>query len=223
MKTELSNSERWLDEMVVASGISLRLWRLYAQAWLVCLIFPLLALWQLHLALVQLILVSIGLLIFVTSYTWAIWSHPVRSVGRRTAHFGHDLYLLLLVGLTALVVWLSIAYDTAFLWLFVGVSAIAGVTFPLRSAFAAVIVLTLLTLFVSVGLSGGIAAADWLHILPLVLLVRGLGLDMIGIARLSSALRKSMQRGENWLVWRSQKSDYASLAICTTYSAIPSR
>jgi hypothetical protein len=38
--------------------------------------------------------------------------------------------------------------------------------------------------------SGGIAASDWLHILPLVLLVRGLGLDMIGIARLSSALRE---------------------------------
>ena len=33
-------------------------------------------------------------------------------------------------------------------------------------------------------------AADWLHILPLVLLVRGLGLDMIGVARLSSALRE---------------------------------
>jgi two-component system sensor histidine kinase DesK len=49
-------------------------------------------------------------------------------------------------------------------------------------------VLTLLTLFASVGISGSIAAADWLHILPLILLVRGLGLDMIGIARLSSAL-----------------------------------
>jgi two-component system sensor histidine kinase DesK len=59
-----------------------------------------------------------------------------------------------------------------------------------RSAFAAVIVLTLLTLFISVGISGGIAVSDWLHILPLVLLVRGLGLDMIGIVRLSSALRE---------------------------------
>jgi two-component system, NarL family, sensor histidine kinase DesK len=182
------SSEHWLDEMVVASGISLRLWRLYAQAWLVCLVFPLLALLQLRLALAQLVLVLIGLLIFVTSYTWVMWAHPVRSVGRRAAQFRH--YLLLLGGLTALVLWLSITYDSAFLWLFVGVSAIAGVTFPSRSGFAAVMVLTLLTLFVSVGISGSIPAADWLHILPLVLLVRGLGLDMIGIARLSSALRE---------------------------------
>jgi two-component system, NarL family, sensor histidine kinase DesK len=54
----------------------------------------------------------------------------------------------------------------------------------------AVMGLTLLTLFVSVGVSGSIAASDWLHILPLVLLVRGLGLDMIGLVRLASALRE---------------------------------
>jgi hypothetical protein len=35
-QAEPNNGERRLDEMVVASGISLRLWRLYAQAWLVC-------------------------------------------------------------------------------------------------------------------------------------------------------------------------------------------
>jgi two-component system sensor histidine kinase DesK len=50
--------------------------------------------------------------------------------------------------------------------------------------------LTLLTLFVSVGIDGGIATSDWLHILPLVLLVRGLGLDMIGLVRLAGALRE---------------------------------
>jgi two-component system sensor histidine kinase DesK len=180
------NGKYWLDEMVVTSGISLRLWRLYAQAWLVCLVFPVLALFQLQLALAQLVLVLLGLLIFVASYTWVMWSHPVHSVGRRAAQFQH--YLLLLIGLTVLVLWLSITYDSAFLWLFVGVSAIAGVTLPPLSSFVAVMVLTLLTLFVSLSISGSVMAADWLHILPLVLLVRGLGLDMIGIARLSSAL-----------------------------------
>jgi two-component system sensor histidine kinase DesK len=57
--------------------------------------------------------------------------------------------------------------------------------------------LTLLTLGSAVGLAGGLSAADWLHILPLVLLVRGLGLDMAGLARLSSALRElQAARGE---------------------------
>jgi two-component system sensor histidine kinase DesK len=174
--------------MVVASGISLRLWRLYAQAWLICLLFPILALIQLRPPPAQLVVALAGLVLFVICYTWVMWAHPLRSVVWRPAHIRQ--YLLLLAGLTALVLWLSVAYDRAFLWLFVGVSAIAGVTLPLRSAFVAVVVLTLLTLFVSIGISGNIAVSDWLHILPLVLLVRGLGLDMIGIARLSSALRE---------------------------------
>src|SRR5215211_5432563 len=96
----------------------------------------------------------------------------------------------MLAGLTALVLWLSVAYDRAFLWLFVGVSAIAGVVLPATGAFVAVMALTLLTAGASVVLSGAVAVPDWLHILPLVLLVRGLGLDMVGIARLSSALRE---------------------------------
>jgi two-component system sensor histidine kinase DesK len=50
--------------------------------------------------------------------------------------------------------------------------------------------LTLLTLGLGVGISGGIARTDWLRILPLVLLVRGLGLDMAGVARLAVALRE---------------------------------
>lgn len=140
----------------------LRLWRLYGQFWLICLVFPLLALVQLGLTLAQFVLVLIGLLIFVASYTWVMWTHPVRSVSRRTGRIWRSA--LLFVGLTVLVLWLSITYDSAFLWLFVGASAIAGVTFSPRSAFAVVIVLTLLTLSVSLGLSGGITA-DWLHIL----------------------------------------------------------
>jgi two-component system sensor histidine kinase DesK len=96
-----------------------------------------------------------------------------------------------------LVLLLSVVYGSAFLWLFVGVSAIAGVMLPFWTAFWVVMVLTLLTLFASVVLSGGIAAADWLHIIPLVLLVRGLGLDMVGLARLASALREvHAARGE---------------------------
>jgi two-component system sensor histidine kinase DesK len=95
-----------------------------------------------------------------------------------------------LAGLTALVLYLGLAYGSAFLWLFVGVGAVFGTVLPAYSAFAAVVALTLLTLAVGVGVSGGIARTDWLHILPLVLLVRGLGLDMIGIARLADALRE---------------------------------
>jgi two-component system, NarL family, sensor histidine kinase DesK len=177
-------SER--QEMVVSSGISVRIWRLYAYFWLVCLVFPVLALAQTHVPPMRLLVALAGLLIFVTSYVWVMWPHPLSSAGR--ARVGSRVALLLSAILIVLVLFLSLAYGSAFLWLFVGVGAVAGIALPARSAFVVVMLLTLLTLFTSVGLSGGIARADWLHIIPLILLVRGLGLDIVGLARLAKAL-----------------------------------
>jgi two-component system sensor histidine kinase DesK len=174
------------DAIIMSSGISLRLWRLYAYFWLVCLLFPILALAQMHPTPAQWFVALAGLLIFVTSYVWVMRPHPLSSVGRARAQ--SRTARLLFAILTALVLFLSLAYGSALLWLFVGVSAVAGVTLPSRSAFWVVMILTLLTLFASVAVSGGIAQTDWLHIIPLVLLVRGLGLDIAGLARLASAL-----------------------------------
>ena len=188
-------SLRGLPEVVVSSGISIRLWRLYAQTWLVCLLFPIIFLIQTPLTPVRLLIALAGLVIFAITYTWFMWPHPLNYKTRLRSGFRTSL--LGLAGLTALVLYLSLAYGSAFLWLFVGVSAVVGIALPAYIAFAAVVVLTLLTLAVSVGISGGIARTDWLHILPLVLLVRGLGLDMIGIARLADALRElHAARGE---------------------------
>jgi two-component system, NarL family, sensor histidine kinase DesK len=184
-----------LQDMVVASGISLRLWRLYAQAWLVCMLFPILSLAQLDLPLVRLLPAGAGMAIFVACYTWAMWSHPVRAHARERRP-SRTTYVLL-TSLVALAIALSLAYGSAFLWLLVGVSAVAGVLLPARSAFLAVMVLTLLTLGSSVAIAGSLGVANWLHIIPLVLLVRGLGLDMVGLARLASALREvHAARGE---------------------------
>ena len=181
--------------MVVASGISLHLWRLYAQAWLVCLLFPILTLIQQRPPVVPLLLAVAGLVIFVTCYTAIMWSHPLRAEAHRRWSRGFALALLL--GLVALVLVLSLAYGSSFLWLLVGVSAMAGVLLSPRGAFLAVMLLTLLTLACAVSMAGGLNAADWLHIVPLVLLVRGLGLDMAGLARLASALREvHAARGE---------------------------
>jgi two-component system sensor histidine kinase DesK len=182
-------------ELVVVSGISLRLWRLYAQAWLVCLLFPILTLIQRRPAVFPLLLAVAGLVIFVACYTVVMWSHPLHPEARRRWSFRPALGLLL--SLVALVLVLSLAYGGTFLWLLVGVSAMAGVLLSPRSAFLAVMVLTLLTLGSSVAIGGGIGAVDWLHIIPLVLLVRGLGLDLAGLARLASALREvHAARGE---------------------------
>ena len=60
----------------------------------------------------------------------------------------------------------------------------------MRSAFAVIVLFTLLPLFITVGTHGGIAGVDWWWLIALMLLVRGLGLDMIGVARMGSAIRE---------------------------------
>lgn len=172
--------------MVVSSGISRRLWRLYASFWLICLLFPLLALAQRPPSPPQLLLALAGLASFVVSYLWLLWPHPVQAGPRPRTTVALAALLCGLNAVLALV--LGLAYGGSFLWLFVGVSAMFGVMLPARPAFVAVMALTLLTLGAGVALSGGFTRADWLHLLPLVLLVRGLGLDMAGLARLAQAL-----------------------------------
>ncbi len=182
-------------EMVASSGISVRLWRLYAQAWLVCLLFPVIYLVQTPLAPVRVFLAVTGLATFAIVYTWFVWPHPLESRARPRS--GSLPTLLALTGLTVLVFALIALYGSAFLWLLVGISAVIGVTLTARTAFIVVLALTLVTLGLGVALSGGIARTDWLQLVPLVLLVRGLGLDMVGLARLSVALRElHAARGE---------------------------
>ena len=184
------------QEVVVSSGISFRLWRLYQHFWLlVCLLFPIVSLVQTPLPPVRLFLALAALVFFTASYTWLMWPHPASSEARKRSRSRPSLILFAV--LIALVLALSLTYSLAFLWLFIGVSAIAGVLLPVRGALLAVVVLMLLPLVISVGTTGGVTKVDWLQLIPLVLLVRGLGLDMIGLVRLSNAIRElHAARGE---------------------------
>jgi two-component system, NarL family, sensor histidine kinase DesK len=188
MDTDLSFSTPKTPEIIASSGISVRLWRLYAQAWLVCLVFPILYLVQTPLPPLRLLVAFLGLGLFVILYTWFMWPHPLKHPAHTQAGFQRSW--MTLTGLFMLVFALIFLYGSAFLWLMVGVSAVVGVALSARSAFITVMGLTLLTLGLGVGMSGGLTRTDWLHLVPLVLLVRGLGLDMAGITRLSVALRE---------------------------------
>ncbi len=188
MDTDFSLSTPQAPEMIASSGISVRLWRLYAQAWLVCLVFPILDLVQTPLPPLHLLLALLGLGLFVILYTWFMWPHPLNHEARTRSGFRSSW--IALASLFVLVFALILLYGSAFLWLLVGVSAVVGVALSARKAFVTVMGLTLLTFGLGVGMSGGLTKTDWLHLLPLVLLVRGLGLDMAGVARLSVALRE---------------------------------
>jgi len=186
--SETGNDGSKLREIIAASGISVRLWRLYAYFWLVCLVFPIFSLIKTPPLGLHLLIATLGLIIFSATYFWVMWPHPLNDLVR--SRFRLQASITLITGLTMLVLFLSISYGSSFLWLFVGVSAIAGITLSFRNASIAVFGLTLITLGFSVAASGSVPSANWLQIIPLVLLVRGLGLDMIGFIRLSDALRE---------------------------------
>jgi hypothetical protein len=132
-----------------------------------------------------------GLATFTAIYLWVMWPFPLhqgRGKGPRRLSAA-----LLITTFTLLVFASSVVYGSAFAWLFLTVSAISGVTLPARRAFWVVTGLTLFTLGVSIGVSGGIAGTDWLQVIPLVLLVRAIGLDMTGLTRLAQALEELNQ------------------------------
>ena len=176
------------DEGIASSGVTFRLWRLYQHAWLVCLFFPLASLVSEPRVGFRLAVGIFALLFFAASYTWLMWPHPA-SQGAR-ARTRSRIALALFVILSLQVTALSILDGPAWLWLFIGTSAIAGVLLPMRAAFATIVLFTLLPLFITVGTQGGIAGVDWWWLIALMLLVRGLGLDMIGVARMGSAIRE---------------------------------
>ena len=172
--------------MIASSGVTFQLWRLYQHAWLVCLIFPLASVAREPISPWQVVVRGLALIGFATGYTWLMWPHPASQKTRARSRFS---FLLFGVLLTVVLVF-SLVYGPAWLWLFIGVSAIAGVLLPMRSAFAAVVLLTLLPLFLTLKMHGGLGGVDWWWLIALLLLVRGLGLDMIGIARMGSAIRE---------------------------------
>ena len=176
------------DEVIVSSGVTFHLWRLYQHAWLVCLFFPLVSLVSQPLTPLHLAVGLFSLLFFAASYSWLMWPHPASQGVRMRTH--SRAALLLFVALSLQVTVLSLVYGLPFLWLFIGVSAIAGVLLPMRIAFAGIVLFTLLPLFITIGVKGGIAGVDWWWLIALMLLVRGLGLDMIGVARMGSAIRE---------------------------------
>jgi len=156
---------------------------------------PILTLIQQRPPVFSLLLAVAGLVIFVACYTAIMWSHPLGLEAHRRWSFGSALALLL--ALVALVLVLSLTYGSTFLWLLVGVSAMAGVLLSPRGAFLAVMGVDAAHAWECRGMAGGLNAADWLHIVPLALLVRGLGLDMTGLSRLAGALREvHAARGE---------------------------
>ena len=176
------------EEGIASSGVTFRLWRLYQHAWLVCLLFPLAQVVREPISPSQVTVRWLALIGFASVYTWLMWPHPASQKTRARARSQSSFLLFGVLGILVLV--FSLAYGPAWLWLFIGVSAIAGLLLPMRSAFAAIVLLTLLPLLLTLKMYGGLAAVDVWWLIALMLLVRGLGLDMIGIARMGKAIRE---------------------------------
>ncbi len=188
VKAVISGGTARSEEMIASSGVTFQLWRLYQHAWLICLVFPLLALLREPVSLGHLVLELPVLVGFATGYTWLMWPHPVSQEARTRARSRFSFVLFGMLGTLVLV--FSLADGLAWLWLFIGVSAIAGILLPMRSAFAVIVLLTLFSLVLTVVSHGGVTGIDWWWLIAFLLLVRGIGLDMIGVARMGSAIRE---------------------------------
>jgi len=177
------------DEVIRESGVTFSIWRLYQHFWLlICLYFPVASLVSRPNAWLRLVVGSTALLFFAISYTWIMWPHPASRGARIPGRFRLSLFLL--VALCFQVTAFSLFDDPAWLWSFPGVSAIAGVLLPMRRAGVVVVLLTLVPLLITIFTHGGVAGVDWWWLIALMLVVRGLGLDMIGVARMGSAIRE---------------------------------
>ncbi len=177
------------DEVIRESGVTFPLWQLYQHFWLLIgLFFPLASLVSKPNAWLRLAVGSTALLLFAISYTWIMWPHPASWGARTRGRSRLSLLLLVALGLQATV--FSLLDDPAWLWLFLGVSAMAGVVLPMRRAGMVVVLLTALPLLITIFTHRGVAGIDWWWLIALMLLVRGLGLDMIGVSRLGSAIRE---------------------------------
>lgn len=177
------------DEVMRESGVTIPIWRLYQHFWLlICLYFPLASLVSKPDAWLRLAVGSTALLFFAISYTWIMWPHPASRGARTRGQSRLALLLLVALGLQATV--FSLLDDPAWLWSFLGVSSMAGVLLPMRRAGVVVVLLTAFPLLITIFTHRGVAGIDWWWLIALMLLVRGLGLDMIGVSRLGSALRE---------------------------------
>ncbi len=130
------------NEGIASSGITIRVYRLYQRFWLLCLLFPLISLVREPPAFWHLALGLFSLLFFAASYTWLTWPHPANP--RRPTRMRSRLSLLLLVVLCVQVTVFSLFDGSAWLWLFIDVSALAGVLLPMRTAGIVVVFLTVL-------------------------------------------------------------------------------
>jgi two-component system sensor histidine kinase DesK len=177
------------DEVIRESGVTFLIWQLYQHFWLLIgLVFPLISLVSGSHAWLRIAVGGAALLFFALSYSWVMWPHPA-SRGTRTRGQSR-LSLLLLVALSLLVTVFSLLDSPAWLWCFLGVSAMTGVLLPMRRAAIVVVLLTALPLLITIFVHRGVAGIDWWWLIALMLVVRGLGLDMIGVSRLFSAINE---------------------------------
>ena len=176
------------EGVIASSGIAFKLWRLYQHFWLVCLLFPLVSLVRTPGSPAHLVLGLGTLICFAVGYTWLMWSHPVSRAAQNRTRLRAQVGLFVM--LVALALALSATYGLAFLWLFIGVSACAGVIFPLVGAFVVVSFLMFMPVLISLLVQGSIKQVDWPFTIALLLLVRGLGLDMVGLARMGRAIHE---------------------------------
>lgn len=158
------------------------LWWLFAVIWLPFLVYPIRDLLRLHPTAPRLVLTLAGIGLFLVLYLWLMLHKSFADGASARRDVARHLALIAL--LSTLVLGLTIAYGVDWLWFFIFPGMAAGVNLPTRGALLVVGSLALLELLV------GWTTAGWLMAWRLSLPVMGVGLGLIGAARLVATNRE---------------------------------
>ena len=132
------------SDRIVPGGLSPRTWRIYVHVWLGCLVFPIASLLQNMPPAPRLAIAIGGLVVYVAFYVWFMRGNPPDDAdGTRRLAPG---VLPAIVLITLLALYLAASFGTAFLWLFVGPSIVAGRKLPMGRAHLVTAVLPLLAI-----------------------------------------------------------------------------
>lgn len=157
-------------------------WALFTVIWLPFLFYPIRDLFAANLSPARLLIALAGMCVFVGIYLWLMLHAPFRDAPLTPAEI--RLHVVLLIILTAMVLFLTLTYSIDWLWFMMYTNMAAAVKLPPRAAAPTIIGLTMLAAIV------GRTITDWTVASRIVSPVAAVAVLMIGISRLVVTIRE---------------------------------
>lgn len=157
---------------------------LLSLVWLLFLVLPIYGLFTSDLSTLRIVAAFAAIAGFVAAYLWLVLgSFFYRSEDTGAAPSGTTVAAL--VTLTLLIFFLTIFYDTGWMWFLIFASTSSAMRLPIRQAIWVIASLMVVT----VG-TGWISGVGWQELMTIELIVGGTGLSVVATSRMLSTIRE---------------------------------